>query len=116
MSESDTLTVYTTSMCGDCVAVKRALDARRIPFTEVRLEEDASAVAFVMSVNDGRRSVPTLAHRGRAASLSRFSPRRLDAFLAEAGLVDAGLGDAGPFEAGLGEHRQAVPEGSSDGG
>ncbi len=86
MSEHDTLTVYTTSFCGDCVATKRALEARGVPFTEVRLEQDASAVAYVMSVNDGRRSVPTLAYRGRAASLSRFTPRRLDAFLDDAGL------------------------------
>lgn len=86
MNDSDILTVYTTSMCGDCVATKRALAARGVPFAEVRLEEDADAVAFVMSVNDGRRSVPTLAYRGRSASLSRFTPRRLDAFLAEAGL------------------------------
>jgi len=86
MSEHPTLTVYTTSFCGDCTATKRALEARGVPFTEVRLEDDANAVDFVMAVNDGRRSVPTLAYRGRAASLSRFTLRRLDAFLDDAGL------------------------------
>lgn len=111
MSEPDTLTVYTTSMCGDCVATKRALDARGIPFTEVRLEEDANALAFVMSVNDGRRSVPTLAYRGRSASLSRFTPRRLDAFLADAGLAEGGLGDGGLCDGGLCERYGAAAEG-----
>ncbi len=120
MSEPDTLTVYTTSMCGDCVAVKRALDARRIPFEEVRLEEDAAAVAYVTSVNGGRRSVPTLAYRGRAASLSRFSPRRLDAFLGAAGLGDTGLGETGLGDTDLddtdlGERREPVANGSPDG-
>lgn len=85
-SDHPTLTVYTTSFCGDCVAAKRALQARGVPFTEIRLEEDVDAASFVTSVNDGRRSVPTLAYRGRTASLSRFTMRRLDAFLDDAGL------------------------------
>jgi mycoredoxin len=84
--EPEILTVYTTDRCGDCVAVKRALDGLGVPYREVRLEERPEAAEFVMRVNEGRRSVPTLAFRGHAASLSSFSPRRLRAFLEGAGV------------------------------
>ncbi|MFN2321575.1 MAG: glutaredoxin family protein [Trueperaceae bacterium] len=80
------LVVYTTHFCGDCVATKRALDARGIGYREVALETDPEAVARVEALNQGRRSVPTLVHGLVAASLSRFTPAKLDAFLAEAGL------------------------------
>jgi mycoredoxin len=80
------LIVYTTTVCGDCVATKRALDARGIDYREVALESDPEAVARVEALNDGRRSVPTLVHGAVAASLSRFTPAKLDAFLAAAGL------------------------------
>lgn len=93
MRDSDTLTVYTTSFCGDCVAAKRALEGLGVPFEEVRLEEDARAVAYVEAVNDGRRSVPTLTYRGQATSLSRFSPRRLHGFLASVGLSVSSAAD-----------------------
>ena len=39
-----------------------------------------------MSVNGGKRSVPTLVSGDVAHSLSGFRPQKLDAFLAEAGL------------------------------
>ncbi len=80
------LLIYTTDWCGDCHATKRALTARGIPFTEVDVEADADAAARVEALNGGRRSVPTLVHGSAAASLSRFSLSKLDAFLAEAGL------------------------------
>jgi mycoredoxin len=87
VSEAEVLTVYTTEWCGDCTAAKRALDGLGVPYREVRLDQDADAVAFVEAVNGGRRSVPTLAFAGHAASLSRFSPRRLHEFLHGAGLA-----------------------------
>lgn len=81
------LLVYTTATCGDCVAAKRALDARGIPYREVALETDPDAVARVEALNGGRRSVPTLVRGDVAASLSRFAPAKLDAFLDAAGLA-----------------------------
>ena len=81
------LIVYTTRTCGDCVATKRALEARGIGYREVALETDPEAVVRVESLNDGRRSVPTLVRGPVAASLSRFTPAKLDAFLAAAGLA-----------------------------
>jgi mycoredoxin len=40
----------------------------------------------VMKVNNGKRSVPTLAYNGHAASMSNFSRAKLDAWLAEVGI------------------------------
>lgn len=80
------LTIYTTTRCGDCVATKRALDMLGVPYREVNIEQDDDAAAFVVSANEGRRSVPTLAYGHDAASLSNFSRKRLDAFLDKHGL------------------------------
>ncbi len=84
--DANALTVYTTEFCGDCTALKRALDAMDLPYREIDLATDPDAEAYVLEVNDGRRSVPTVAYRGAAESLSNFSKRRLDGFLAEVGL------------------------------
>lgn len=81
------ITVYTTSNCSDCRALKAFLGANGIPFTEVNIEEDPEAVELVMRVNAGKRSVPTVVAGDTAASLSRFSPVKAHEFLARAGLA-----------------------------
>ncbi|GMA13690.1 glutaredoxin family protein [Deinococcus metallilatus] len=78
--------MYTTNWCPDCHAAKRALTSKGIPFEEVNIEQDEQAAEYVMSVNGGKRSVPTLVSGDVARSLSGFRPQKLDAFLAEAGL------------------------------
>ncbi|MFC3862407.1 glutaredoxin domain-containing protein [Deinococcus antarcticus] len=78
--------MYTTSWCPDCHAAKRALTSKGLEFEEINIEQDEQAAEFVMSVNGGRRSVPTLVSGEVAHSLSGFRPQKLDAFLAEAGL------------------------------
>ncbi len=78
--------MYTTNWCPDCHAAKRALGSKGLAFEEINIEQDEGAAAYVMSVNGGRRSVPTLVHGDVAHSLSGFRPQKLDAFLAAAGL------------------------------
>ena len=73
--------VYTTQWCGDCVVAKRYLDQYGIPYVEIDIENDAAAAEYVMSVNGGRRSVPTIEYDGDAISLSNFERARLDEFL-----------------------------------
>jgi mycoredoxin len=80
------ITVYTTTTCGDCRAVKIALERKGLAYVEVNIEDDAAARMLVEALNDGRRSVPTLVHGATSASLSRFAPGKLDAFLDGAGL------------------------------
>lgn len=82
----ESLIVYGTSWCPDCTAVKRALSAKGVAFTEVNIEEDEAAAEIVMKANGGRRSVPTLVHGELARSLSQFRPQKLDEFLSDAGL------------------------------
>ena len=61
MTVSDApLTMYTTSWCGYCFRLKTALKAEGISYTEVDIESDPAAAEFVMSVNRGNQTVPTL--------------------------------------------------------
>jgi mycoredoxin len=52
--------MYTTSWCGYCNRLKAQMGREGIPFTEVNIEEEPGAADFVMSVNDGNQTVPTL--------------------------------------------------------
>ena len=52
--------LYTTRWCGYCVRLKRALEREGIEFDEVDIETDAEAADFVMSVNGGNATVPTV--------------------------------------------------------
>ena len=75
--------MYTTTWCGDCQITKNFLKRFEIPFEEVNIENDPAAAEYVMQVNGGRRSVPTLVYNGDAESLSNFSRAKLEAFLAK---------------------------------
>jgi mycoredoxin len=52
--------MYTTSWCGYCVRLKKMLKADGIAYEEINIENDPSAAEFVMSVNGGNQTVPTL--------------------------------------------------------
>jgi len=54
------VTVYTASTCGPCVRLKRALAETDISFVEVNIEHDDVAAEWVVSVNGGERTVPTV--------------------------------------------------------
>lgn len=57
--ETAALTLYTTTWCPFCTRLKKLLDEKEIGYTEIDVEADAEAAAFVESVNDGNRVVPT---------------------------------------------------------
>jgi mycoredoxin len=57
---SPTLTMYTTSWCGFCAQLKRGLKSEGITWTEIDIEAEPSAAEFVMSVNRGNQTVPTV--------------------------------------------------------
>lgn len=54
------IVMYTTEYCSDCQRAKKFFEANNIPHLRVRLEGNAEATAFVMKVNRGYRSVPTI--------------------------------------------------------
>lgn len=52
--------LYTTEWCPFCQRLVKALDRTETPYTRIDVEEDAEAAAWVESVNDGNRVVPTV--------------------------------------------------------
>lgn len=55
--------LYTTTACGYCVAAKRLLDARDIPYDEVDVTGDHASRAWLVEVT-GRRTVPQIFIKG----------------------------------------------------
>ena len=57
---SGQLIMYTTPWCGFCRNLKKQLARDGIEMTEVDIEQDPAACEFVMSVNGGNQTVPTI--------------------------------------------------------
>lgn len=57
---SGQLTMYSTTWCGYCQRLKSALDREGIEYREINIEMDPAAAEFVMSVNGGNQTVPTV--------------------------------------------------------
>lgn len=54
------IVMYTTEYCPDCQRAKKFFETNEIPYTRVNLEGNPEATEFVMQVNNGYRSVPTI--------------------------------------------------------
>ncbi|WP_412744754.1 mycoredoxin [Krasilnikovia sp. MM14-A1004] len=54
------LTMYSTPWCGYCHRLKSQLDREGIAYDVVDIEQDPAAADFVMSVNGGNQTVPTV--------------------------------------------------------
>jgi mycoredoxin len=54
------LTMYTTTWCAYCKRLKRQLAAEGIEIAAVDIEQDPTAAEYVMSVNGGFQTVPTV--------------------------------------------------------
>ena len=54
------VTMYTTVWCGYCRRLKSQLAREGIEVTEVDIERDPAAADYVMSVNGGYQTVPTV--------------------------------------------------------
>jgi mycoredoxin len=54
------IVMYTTTWCGACRLAKRIFASFHMPFLEVNVEEDEQAAAFVLRLNRGLLSVPTI--------------------------------------------------------
>jgi mycoredoxin len=54
------LTMYSTPWCGYCHRLKSQLDREGIAYEVVDIEQDPEAAKFVMSVNGGNQTVPTM--------------------------------------------------------
>ena len=54
------ITMYSTPWCGYCRRLKGQLDRAGIEFAEVDIEQNPEAADYVMSVNAGNQTVPTV--------------------------------------------------------
>jgi len=54
------IVMYTTEYCSDCLRAKKYFEANNIPHVRIGLEGNAEATDFVIRVNNGYRSVPTI--------------------------------------------------------
>ncbi len=54
------VTMFTTSWCGYCRRLKAQMDREGVAYSEVNIEETPDAADFVMEVNGGNQTVPTL--------------------------------------------------------
>ena len=54
------LTMYTTQWCAFCRRLKSQLARDGITMTEVDIERDPAAAEYVMGVNGGNQTVPTV--------------------------------------------------------
>ena len=55
-----TVTMFSTTWCGYCRRLKSQMDREGIGYTEVNIEDVDDAAAFVMQVNGGNQTVPTV--------------------------------------------------------
>lgn len=70
--------MYTTTWCPDCRMAKRYLEAKGIAYEEINIETESGAAEFVMSVNAGKRKVPTFVVGEEAFHNSPFSRAIMD--------------------------------------
>lgn len=54
------ITIYSTTWCSDCRRSKRWLDEHGVAYTNIDIEQDEAAAAYVRVLNDGNQSVPTI--------------------------------------------------------
>jgi mycoredoxin len=57
---SPEITIYTRPWCGGVMRVKRWLERRGLPFTEIDITRDPEAARQVEALNGGHQSVPTI--------------------------------------------------------
>jgi len=70
--------MYTTTWCPDCRMAKNFLDRRGIPYQEVNIETTPGAAEYVMSVNHGKRKVPTFVVGEDVFNCSPYNQRMLE--------------------------------------
>jgi mycoredoxin len=60
MQVPEPVVMYTTPWCGFCRRLESQLAREGIEVTEVDIERDPAAADYVMSVNGGNQTVPTI--------------------------------------------------------
>lgn len=59
-SPSNTILVYSTAWCPDCKRAKKFFSEQRVPYINIDIENDPTAMLLVEKINQGKRIVPTI--------------------------------------------------------
>ena len=54
------IVIYVTEYCPDCIRAKKFFEVNNLPHLRIGLEGNAEATDFVIKINDGYKSVPTI--------------------------------------------------------
>lgn len=57
---AEPMTIYSTPWCGYCHRLMKQLDREGVRYETVDIEHDAAAADYVMTVNGGNQTVPTV--------------------------------------------------------
>lgn len=57
---TEQMTIYSTPWCGFCHRLMKQLDREGVTYLVVDIEQDPAAADYVMSVNGGNQTVPTI--------------------------------------------------------
>lgn len=60
LPSAGTITMFSTPWCGFCRGLKKGLDREGIAYNEVDIEQHPASADYVMSVNGGNQTVPTV--------------------------------------------------------
>jgi mycoredoxin len=78
LPSAGTITMFGTRWCGYCRGLKASLDREGIAYTEVDIEQHQDGADYVMSVNGGNQTVPTVVFAdGTAATNPSLAEVRL---------------------------------------
>ncbi|HVB41526.1 MAG TPA: mycoredoxin [Streptosporangiaceae bacterium] len=80
------LTMYTTTWCGYCRRLKSQLAREGIEITEIDIERDPAAAGYVMTVNGGFQTVPTVLF-GDGSTLTNPSVRQVRQRMADLAVI-----------------------------
>jgi mycoredoxin len=57
---NEKLIIYGVTWCGDCRRTRKFLELNKIPFDFINIDHDNTGEQYVINVNRGFRSVPTI--------------------------------------------------------
>lgn len=60
MSDTKTVEIYTSPICGYCMMAKRLLKSKNVPFSEINVMGDAEARREMIERAGGRHTVPQI--------------------------------------------------------
>lgn len=60
MKKQKSIVMYSTTWCPDCRRAKMWFDNHKIDYKEVNIEEDEEAMEYVVKINNGNQTIPTI--------------------------------------------------------